>query len=360
MSSIADALKRAQQERERLKAAPAAAGHAAPDGAVRPAAEPSLAAVVLRKAAPAAPAAGGTPGAGLGNLPSPAVAPPRTEVPPTPVTPLTDAIRQAPPATAPAVRNEQRVAETIVEDYASKRKLHLPPAIVVYHDRAGPVAEQYRKMRDALMATHLGGGAGRKESQVVAVTSTAAGEGKTVTVINLGLSLAEVRANRVLLIDGCLHAGPNRAGGTLTNLMHLQPEIGLAELLTTPPWSGPGHAAAGAGPGDVLAPYVRATPWHNLFVLPAGARTTPAAAAELLQSPNLRTALRHLRATFDWVLIDAPAAAALPDAGLLGAAADGLLVAVALHRTPHAAVQKTVRRLKSMNLPVKSCILTHA
>ncbi|HUO10646.1 MAG TPA: CpsD/CapB family tyrosine-protein kinase [Phycisphaerae bacterium] len=318
MSSIADALKRAQQERERLRDTPAgpvaeAASHAD---------EHSLASVVFRKSSPRAdaPVADRYPAVSAS------------------ITPLTEAIRQSPPTPPPAVVAQRRVAETIVEDYASKRKLNLPQSMVVYHDRSGPFAEQYRKMRDNLMLQNP-----RRETHALVVTSSIAGEGKTVSVLNLGLSLVEIRANRVLLIDGCMHES---ASPSLTALLKMQPEHGLAELLLTP---------------DIdIQPFLKATPWHQLFVLPSGAKTTPHAAAGLLSSPAWRTILKNLHANFDWILIDAPSVLALPDAGLLAAASDGILLAAALHHTPRARIQTALRKLKSMNLPVKSCFLTHA
>ena len=99
---------------------------------------------------------------------------------------------------------------------------------------------------------------------------------------------------------------------------------------------------------------------QRLFLLPAGAKTSPAAAAELLASAGFRSALRHLRGTFDWILIDTPAVQALPDAGLFAAAADALLLTAALHKTPHKKIQSTLRRLHALNLPLKGTVLTHA
>jgi len=358
MSSIAEALKRAQQDRERLRN-PSESGaeqERAPEATAYP--EASLAAVVLkRKSAPAPQPVDAVPTpftAATAATAAPAApdAPERTAVAPMtapPVqTPIAAAMQQGVPQAAPVVRHEQRMAETIVEDYTSKRRLNLPASMVVYHDRAGAVAAQYRKMRDNLMAACMGHGS-RKEAQVLVLTSAKSGEGKTVTALNLGLSLVEVRANRVLLVDGCL--GSNRRRPGLTDLLRLGSERGLAELLAAP---------AGEAGLERIEHCLKATPWHNLFVLPAGARTTAAAAAALLQSQNLRGILRKVRANFDWVLIDAPAAADLPDAGLLGACSDGMLMAVALHRTPQEMVQRTIRRLRSMNLPVKSCIVTRA
>jgi Mrp family chromosome partitioning ATPase len=322
MSSIADALKRAEQERERLRAPASAAGEVS--AGEHP--EASLASVVLRKAPETQ---------GGGSVPPPTA-------PSVPVTPLADAIRTR-PASAPSPRAVRQKSETIVEDYASKRNLNLPASMVVYHDRAGRAAAQYRQVRDGLMA-----GNPKREHQVLVITSAVAREGKTVTVMNLGLSLAEIRANRVLLVDGCLHAGRRGrgGGGSLSELMRLGRERGVGELL--------------AEPEGAVEGVIQATPWHNLFVLPCGARTTPVGAAQLLQSERLRTVLRQLRATFDWVLVDAPAALALPDAGLFGALADGVHLAVALHHTAEGKVQTTLRRLRSMNLPVKSAILTRA
>jgi Mrp family chromosome partitioning ATPase len=333
MSSISDALKRAQEEREKLRAAGAApaapAGPADPGPPAAPVAPPpppappalSLASVVLRKEAAAAPEASGIPA----PTPPPAV----------PVNALTQALRQAPPPPAPRT---PKAVEAVVEDYASKRNLNLPHAVVVYHDRSGAIAEQYRKIRDSLLT-----GNPKREPQAIVVTSSSAGEGKTTTVLNLGLSLVEVRANRVLLVDGCLEAG-GRA--SLSSLLRLPAAKGIAELVATP--------------NAELKDFVQATPWNNLFLLPAGAKTTPAAAAELLASAGFRAALRHLRSTFDWILIDTPAVQALPDAGLFAAAADSLLLAAALHRTPHKKIQSTLRRLHALNLPLKGTILTHA
>jgi Mrp family chromosome partitioning ATPase len=349
MSSIADALKRAQQERDRLKGAPAAPSPppsaipvpAHPDAPHENAPPPSLASVVLRR--------------NPAESSAPVDHPPHADAPPDLKNPLARAMRQAPTEPAPAVRQQQRLAETIVEDYTSKRNLNLPPAMVVYHDRAGPVAEQYRRIRDNLMQANP-----RREHQSLVITSTRPDEGKTVTAMNLALSLVEIRSNRVLLVDGCLHAA--RLHATLTNLLHLQSEPGLAELLASSPASAPASSPLSAtAPADApVDRFLKATPWHNLFILPSGARTAPAASAELLRSATLPATLRHLRSSFDWILIDAPAASLFPDAGLLGAATDGLLLAVALHHTPYAQVQNTLRRLKSMNLPLKSCILTRA
>jgi Mrp family chromosome partitioning ATPase len=326
MSSISDALKRAQQERDRLRAADPASGAAPAEGAPE-GTDTSLASVVLKKHVPPE-------GSGIPTVEA------LTTGRAVPATPLTDAIRQAPATPPPAVVAQQKAADTIVEDYASKHRLNLPSSMVVYHERSGAIAEQYRKIRDGLMQSNP-----KRDPQMLVVTSSVAGEGKTTTVINLGLSLVEVRANRVLLIDGCLTRASGRRRG-LTDVLKLHGQPGLVDLLTTPV--------------EDVQPFIKATPWNNLFVLPAGGGTAPVPATELLKSPVLRQCLRQLRVNFDWVLIDAPPALTLPHAGLLAGSSDGILLAVAMHHTASETAQTTTRRLKSMNLPVKACILTRA
>lgn len=311
MSSIADALRRAQQERERLRG-----------NVVRPSvdaaapASPSLASVVLRKTAPA---------------PTP-----ESPVHEALAAPLTAALEQHNPAPPPAVQRQQIAADTIIEDYQAKRRLNLPPAIVVYRDRSGPVAQQFRDMRDRLMATNA-----TREQPMLTFTSARRGEGKTIALLNLAMALCEVRSNRVLVVDACL-GDSHRA--SLSYVLHLQSERGVSEFF--------------AQPGEANT-YIRPTPWHNLFVLPAGATTTAAASAETLRLPTARAGLRQLRSMFDYVLIDAPAIDRGPDAGLLGTMSDGLVLVTAIGRTSARQVQTAVRRMASLNVPIKHAILTH-
>lgn len=338
MSSISDALKRAQEERERLRAAgtgtpapqePNSLVPPPPPMSPSPPAEetgPSLASFVLQKSETPADASATPLAKALAADPRPA---------PTAATPLAQALKNAP---LPPPSRAPKAVEAVVEDYAAKKNLNLPHSMVVYHDRSGPIAEQYRRLRDTLMTANP-----KRDPQLLVVTSSLPGEGKTVTLLNLGLSLVELRANRVLLVDGCLEAG-GRA--SLSSLLKLPAAKGLAELIVTPQ--------------PELADFLQPTPWHHLYVLPAGAKTSPAAAAEMLASAGFRSVLRLLRNNFDWVLIDTPAISVLPDASLFAAGADGVLLAAALHHTPAKKIQASVRRLKALNLPVKGAILTHA
>lgn len=73
---------------------------------------------------------------------------------------------------------------------------NVAPEMVMLHDPGSPIAERYRSARTRLVTGHTGSGA-----RVFAITSSLPAEGKTVTTANLGFSLAELRHLRVAIID---------------------------------------------------------------------------------------------------------------------------------------------------------------
>ena len=79
------------------------------------------------------------------------------------------------------------------------KKKRLDPRLVSLTAAGSFAAEQYQGLR--LTLERLGNGRG---AQALAVTSPAAGDGKTVTAINLAGTLARGSEGRVLLIDADL------------------------------------------------------------------------------------------------------------------------------------------------------------
>lgn len=92
--------------------------------------------------------------------------------------------------------------------------------VIAYHEPASPFAEKYRSVRTRLLTSNPGG-----STRIYAVTSTLRHEGKTVTTANLAFSLAELRHLRVAMIDLDF-----RQRG-LTRLFGLDEEPGIAEVL---------------------------------------------------------------------------------------------------------------------------------
>jgi capsular exopolysaccharide synthesis family protein len=200
-----------------------------------------------------------------------------------------------------------------------------PPAHVVSGARLDPVlvaalapdataAEQYRSLRTRL--AHANHGA---PINVVLITSPGRGEGKSLTAANLGLTMAQDFQTRVCVVDA--------------HLRHSR----LHELFGLP--EGPGLADVLSGRSGLAESLVTLENQH-ITLLPAGA--APMHPAELLGSVTMRRTIEALRAQFDRVIIDAPAAAPLADVGILTPLVDTVLLVVHAGTTSKPAIHEAV------------------
>jgi polysaccharide biosynthesis transport protein len=190
----------------------------------------------------------------------------------------------------------------------------LSPLLVAATEPHAPVAEQYRALRTRL--TFIEQGHGRR---VLLVTSPSKGDGKSVTVSNLALTMAQEFSRHVALVDADLRRP------SLHKLFGLPPAPGLAEVLA-------GEAAL----DDVLV----LLPDYHLTILPAG--VPPAQPTELLGSSPMRRVLDALRSRFDRVLVDSPPALPLADVGVLSALTDGMLLVVRAGVTPKPLIERAL------------------
>src|SRR5437660_8875657 len=182
--------------------------------------------------------------------------------------------------------------------------------------------EAYRGLRTRLMRVQAKTGL-----RTIAVTSTLPGEGKTLTVMNLGLCYAQLSNQRVLIIDGDL-----RTRG-LTQLMGNPMVAGLSELLT----------------GKITPEQaVRSTNQKNLFVIPAGEVSSPP--PEHFAGPRWQEFLTRCSESFKVVLVDTPPALPLADFELISAACDGVIAVVRAHHAQRELLQKTASALDSKKL----------
>lgn len=196
----------------------------------------------------------------------------------------------------------------------------------------GPIAEQFRALRNSIIALNPEGA-----SRTVVVTSALRGEGKTVVTLNLAAALAELPGIQVLVVDANLH---HPAVESYLGLQHRQ---GLADVLQ------------GRCPLDLA---VRASSIERVSVMSAG--TLPPNPSQLLGSERMRSVLNMLKQHHSYVLIDTPEALEISDASLLGAMADGIVLAVRLGTTPRQFVEQTHNTLEALGGNVLGTCLTGA
>ena len=147
--------------------------------------------------------------------------------------------------------------------------------------------EQYRKLAAVLHEAQV-----QSQTKTVMITSALPHEGKTLTVVNLALTLTESYARRVLVIDADLRAP------SLHTVFDISNQCGLSEALQD---------------GTRALPLVDLS--GRLTVMTAG-RPGPAPLAGL-SSPRMAEVLAECSRRFDWVLIDTPPVGVLPDAQVL-------------------------------------------
>ena len=224
------------------------------------------------------------------------------------------------------------VAQDRLGQIACVGQVKIDPHIVSATDPHSPIAEQYRILRTNFQSLRAKPGA-----KVIVVTSAVHGEGKSVTAINLALSLARQEKLKVVLVDADMRRG------------------------SVPKWLGLGACEEGLSTvlsrsGELDGTLVQLQQ-PALTILPAGPH--PDHPAELLESVAMKRALAILKAQFDFVVIDAPPILPVADAGILAAQADGVLLVVQAGKTQRRTVLQAHEHVKMMKAKLLGCILTH-
>ena len=195
------------------------------------------------------------------------------------------------------------------------------------------MADAYRSAITSILLSRVNGVSPR----VILVTSPRPKAGKTTTVANLGISLAEI-GRRVLLIDGDLRRP------RLGKLFGLQFATGLSDALLD------------GGSGSItLDSVVRSSPVPGLSVLPGGSE--PANISKLLHSTYLDSLIEKARSEYDFVLIDSPPMMGMADARLLSRNADGVILISRAGETSPEQLGEARERLADDGTPVIGTIL---
>lgn len=188
---------------------------------------------------------------------------------------------------------------------AAVRPLTVHPALaekVATPTGAPTVAlEQYRKLAGKLHQWQLD-----HDGKVVMMVSAVAGEGKTLTAVNLALTLSGSYKRRVLLVD-CDLRRP-----TVHAAFQIAGTPGVANIMDRPE-----------------IPVVRVT--ERLSVIPAG--RLEGDPMGVLTSSAMTAMLSQARREYDWVIIDTSPLAVLQDAKLLADHIDGAVLIVSAGET---------------------------
>ena len=202
--------------------------------------------------------------------------------------------------------------------------------IVTISQPQSSASEAYRSLR-----TNVQFLSARSELHTLLVTSALAGEGKTVTSVNLATTFAQA-GRRVILVSADLRRPT------------LESYFGL-----------PDHR-------DGLSSWLLATDrelWNlivdpgidNLRILPCG--PVPPNPAELLNSPRFGDLIRLLRGNADLVIVDSAPTLAVADASIISSQADATLLVVNATTAQRSTVVRAVEELRRVGADVLGSVL---
>jgi capsular exopolysaccharide synthesis family protein len=197
-----------------------------------------------------------------------------------------------------------------------------PKARLLPHAADPVVVEHYRRLRTKILQQHAA-----KPFRSLVITSPSPQEGKTVTVLNLGLSFAMLPNFKVLVIDGDLRRG------SIGKWLGVGDHPGLSNLLD------------GSARLDDVVVHCSDVPLH--FVMRGNSKASP---AELLHSPQLGSQFREMTENFNLVLVDSPPVNLLTDAQLLAGSCDAVLLIARAFSTTRKSFEQAAHDLSSFRM----------
>jgi receptor protein-tyrosine kinase len=189
-----------------------------------------------------------------------------------------------------------------------------------------PLSEEYRGIKRPVLMNALGKSAAPiQNANLVGITSSLPGEGKTYTALNLALSMATELNSTILLIDGDV------LRSSLSMLLGIEKKPGLTDLLSDPTI----HVS------DVLVP----TQIPKLKIIPAGTKFDNT--TELMASDGMEKLVKELgdRYANRIVLFDTPPVLSTNQTRVLIHLMGQILIVVEACKTPLDALKDTLSQI---------------
>lgn len=203
--------------------------------------------------------------------------------------------------------------------------------LITLRDPSSAAAEAYRTLRTNIQFSSID-----RPLKTLLVTSTAPDEGKSITLANLAVTMAQSE-QRVLLVD-CDLRRPS-----LHSIFGLANDHGLTSALLE------------QGQGELP---IQATSVPGLSLLASG--PLPPRPADLLGSRRMAALMDRLRASADIVLIDTSPVVAVTDAAVLAPQVDGVLLVLQAGYTRRDRAREARQILEKVKAHIIGVVLNNA
>ena len=189
-------------------------------------------------------------------------------------------------------------------------------------------AEAVRNLRTSVLLANLD-----RQPQIIMLTSSIPGEGKTTLSISLAQNFASM-GEKVLLIEGDIRRRVFR------EYFDIKSKEGLLSVL-----SGTSKLEDAVAFNDQLGADVLIGEKSSVN------------AADLFSSKRFADLLKELRGKYDRIILDTPPVLAVPDARVMGQSVDTIIYAVKWDSTTHRQVVDGLKSLEAVNLRVAGLTL---
>lgn len=214
----------------------------------------------------------------------------------------------------------KRVRDREATTIASRLVTHLKPK--------SPISEAYRTLRTNIQYSATDG-----PLKTILVTSSGPKEGKSTTVANLAIIMAQM-GSKALLVDTDLRRP------VLHAIFRKDKSKGLTNLLVEK---------------ATLDEVIKPTEVENLSLITCG--TLPPNPSELLGSKRMKEVVEELKKRFDIVLFDSPPVIAVTDAAVLASILDGVVLVIRSGQTDREAVIRANSLLRNVRARVLGTLL---
>lgn len=200
------------------------------------------------------------------------------------------------------------------------------PYIVALNDQRSQIAEEYRKLRSTVLALT---NRGEKFLNTLMITSTVGAEGKSITALNLAITLSRDYDYTALLIDADLRKP------SLHKYMNIEPGIGITDCI--------------AGEAELADAIVR-TDIGKLSFLPAGRQVENP--VELLSSQKMKDLIAQTKNRYAdrYIIIDTPPILPFAETRSLSAMVDGVIFVVKERTAASGDISEALGVLKGCNI----------
>ncbi|MEK6647552.1 MAG: GNVR domain-containing protein [Candidatus Firestonebacteria bacterium] len=217
--------------------------------------------------------------------------------------------------------------------------------LIFYHSSRSSLTQSYHTL-----ATNIKFALEKTQGKTILFTSAGPSEGKTLTVCNLALTLAQSGA-KVLLVEMDVRRP------AISKMFGLSREPGLGDIIVgSMKWQDVARGTTDLLLTDLTLEKILSEPGiENLKIITCG--HIPSNPAEIVNAVQLRQFFNSVRAEFDYILLDCSPVLLFADALVVGALVDSCILLYQMGRIPREALKRAKTQLDNIKANTIGIIL---